>query len=96
MSSRSEGTSISLLEAMSGGLVPVVTDVGGNGAVLGAALAHRLVPSENPAALSSAWSQLLADPTLLARERTVARQRVIDAFGLDAMVRSYNALYAGS
>jgi len=45
MSSRSEGTSVSLLEAMSGGLCPVVTRVGGNPATLGAALDHRLVPA---------------------------------------------------
>ena len=43
MSSHSEGTSVSLLEAMSAGLRPVVTDVGGNAAVLGDGLAHRLV-----------------------------------------------------
>lgn len=95
MSSRSEGTSISLLEAMSAGLAPIVTDVGGNAAVLGDALRHRLVPSEDPAALAEAWSALLADPTLRARESALARQRVIDAFGLEAMVRAYERAYAG-
>ena len=48
MSSRSEGTSVSLLEAMSAGLCPVVTDVGGNRLVLGPELAHRLVPRREP------------------------------------------------
>lgn len=96
MSSRSEGTSISLLEAMAGGLAPVVTDVGGNAAVLGPSLAQRLVPSEHPRELAEAWGELLAAPALLARERVLARQRVVDAFGLDAMVRAYAALYAGS
>jgi glycosyltransferase involved in cell wall biosynthesis len=93
MSSRSEGTSISLLEAMSAGLPPVVTAVGGNGAVLGEPLAHRLVPSENPAALASCWAELLGSPEVRAREASAARHRVINAFGLEAMVRSYERAY---
>ena len=94
MSSRSEGTSISLLEAMSSGLVPVVTDVGGNAAVLGDALAHRLVPSESPAALASAWSALIEKPDQLRHERLLARRRVVTEFSLDAMVRAYEETYA--
>lgn len=95
MGSRSEGTSISLLEAMSAGLAPVVTDVGGNAAVLGAALRHSLVPSERPEALASAWEELLMTPGRLERDRITARERVIDAFGLDAMVRAYERVYLG-
>lgn len=94
MSSRSEGTSISLLEAMAGGLAPVVTDVGGNAAVLGDMLAHRLVPSDDPRALARAWASMLADPERRNEDSRGARARVIDAFGLDAMVRSYSRLYA--
>ena len=95
MSSRSEGTSISLLEAMSAGLPPVVTDVGGNAAVLGPALGREaLVPSEAPAALADRWSALLADPARRAQTAAAARARVIDAFALAAMVRAYEAIYA--
>jgi glycosyltransferase involved in cell wall biosynthesis len=93
MSSRSEGTSISLLEAMSAGLPPVVTDVGGNAAVLGDTLRHRLVPSENPGALATAWGELLSDPGVRRREGVTARQRVVDSFGLDAMVTAYQRVY---
>ena len=93
MSSRSEGTSISLLEAMSGGLAPVVTDVGGNADVLGDALKESLVPSEEPEALAAAWAMLLAQPATRARQGALARHRVIDAFGLDAMVHAYERIY---
>lgn len=93
MSSRSEGTSISLLEAMSGGLAPVVTDVGGNADVLGDALHGWLVPPEEPEALSAAWAVLLAQPDMRERQGALARQRVIDAFGLDAMVHAYERIY---
>ncbi len=93
MASRSEGTSVSLLEAMSAGLCPVVTDVGGNRDVLGPELRHRLVHSEDPAALAAAWSAALADPEVRNRDALTARRRVEEAFSLDAMVRGYERLY---
>jgi glycosyltransferase involved in cell wall biosynthesis len=94
MSSRSEGTSLSLLEAMSAGLCPVVTDVGGNAAVLGPELGHRLVPSEDPAALAAAWRDALLDRSRREQDSLTARRRVEEAFGIDAMVRAYETLYA--
>ena len=96
MSSRSEGTSISLLEAMSAGLAPVVTDVGGNAAVLGDGLRNCLVPSEQPEALASAWEETLLSAKAVEHYRTAARQRVIDAFNVDAMVRAYERIYVGA
>lgn len=93
MSSHSEGTSISLLESMSTALCPVVTDVGGNAAVLGAALAHRLVPPRNPEALAGAWLSVLKDAASRVADGRAARARVSSAFTLDAMVRSYEDIY---
>lgn len=95
MSSRSEGTSISLLEAMSAGLAPVVTDVGGNAAVLGDELRDCLVPSERSDALAQAWEKMLL-PSEAERYRHLARQRVIDAFNVDSMVRAYERAYTGT
>jgi glycosyltransferase involved in cell wall biosynthesis len=89
MSSHSEGTSISLLEAMSAGLCPVVTDVGGNRAVVGDELAHRLVPREDPAALAAAWCDALVDRERRMADSDCARQRVERCFDLQAMVRRY-------
>ena len=94
MSSRSEGTSVSLLEAMSAGLCPVVTDVGGNRDVLGPDLAHRLVPSERPEALAAAWRRALEDRETRERDAARARSVVGERFSLDAMVRAYEDLYA--
>lgn len=93
MSSHSEGTSVSLLEAMSAGLCPVVTRVGGNAVVLGDALAHRLVPPRDPAALAAAWAAAITDAEARTRDARTARQRVLDDFSLDAMVRAYEHLY---
>ncbi|MEO8199501.1 MAG: glycosyltransferase [Gemmatimonadota bacterium] len=94
MSSRSEGTSVSLLEAMSAGLCPVVTDVGGNAAVLGEHLRHRLVATENPSALADAWMAALMKPEKCAADGANARRRVEDSFSLGRMVKRYEDLYA--
>lgn len=94
MSSHSEGTSVSLLEAMSAGLCPVVTDVGGNAEVLGHALRHRLVPAADPTALARAWRAALLEPARRVADAAAARQRVMEAFSLGAMVRRYEELYA--
>jgi glycosyltransferase involved in cell wall biosynthesis len=93
MSSRSEGTSVSPLEAMSAGLCPVVTDVGGNAAVLGDRLRHRLVPTERPDALATAWLDALADHERRQLDGAAARVRVDESFSLDTMVREYEQLY---
>jgi len=93
LASRSEGTSISLLEAMSSGVCPVVTRVGGNAAVLGPALAHRLVPADDPAALAAAWRAALTDPELRTRDAAAGRTQAEACYGLDAMVRRHADLY---
>jgi glycosyltransferase involved in cell wall biosynthesis len=94
MSSHSEGTSVSLLEAMSAGLCPVVTDVGGNRAVVGEDLVHRLVPPDNSIALAGAWSDAIHDGPRRGADAETARSRVQDCFSLEAMVRSYERLYS--
>ena len=95
MSSHSEGTSVSLLEAMSAGLCPVVTTAGGNADVLGPALRHRLVPPGDPAALARAWGDALRRPDARGRDGEAARARVVAGFSARAMVRRYEALYRG-
>jgi len=96
LGSRSEGTSIGLLEAMSAGLCPVVTDVGGNGAVLGERLKGRLVRTEDPEALAQAWRLALLDDGGRAADGRAARARVEQSFSLETMVRSYERLYLGT
>lgn len=94
MASRSEGTSVSLLEAMSACVCPVVTNVGGNAIVLGERLSHRLVPPDNPSALASALTDAIRLSGPRVRDAMRARARVEAHFSLDAMVRQYEALYS--
>jgi glycosyltransferase involved in cell wall biosynthesis len=92
LGSRSEGTSISLLEALATGLPPAVTDVGGNADVLGPELRRQLAPSENPGALADRILAAL-DPHQREGLGEGARRRVEQAFSLRIMVGRYEALY---
>ena len=94
MSSRSEGTSVSLLEAMSSGLCPVVTRVGGNPDVLGPGLLHRMVDSGDAEALSLAWEEALTHPGRTMEDGRIARERVMEHFSIRTMVQDYERLYA--
>lgn len=93
MSSHSEGTSVSLLEAMSAGICPVITAVGGNPAALGERLTHRLVPPARPDLLAAAWADALSDPARREADASVARERVLEAFDVRGMVEAYGRLY---
>src|SRR5437899_6349454 len=93
LTSRSEGTSISLLEAMSMGLCPVVTDVGGNRMLLGPDLASLLVPSDDEAALAAAWRRCLLDADLRQEMARRARARIQSEFSLERMVESHIEVY---
>lgn len=93
MTSRSEGTSVGLLEAMSSGLCPVVTPVGGNAAVLGPALQQRLVRSLEPCDIAAGWRAALQDADARARDAARARARVVEQFSLLTMTRTYEGLY---
>lgn len=94
MTSRSEGTSVSLLEAMSSGLCPVVTPVGGNAAVLGPALQQRLVRSLEPDDIAAGWRAALQDDDARVRDAARARARVVEQFSLLTMTRAYEELYS--
>jgi len=93
LTSTSEGTSISLLEAMSTGVCPIVTDVGGNRAVLGPGLEELLVPSNDAISLANAWQRCMADAAFRVEMGARSRHRVVAAFSLDQMVAHHSGLY---
>jgi glycosyltransferase involved in cell wall biosynthesis len=91
--SRSEGQSVSLMEAMSCGVAPVVTDVGANAEMLGPALADFVVPPDQPDALADAIARLAQPARSLDAIRSDVRERAVSEYGLDRMVREYERLY---
>ncbi|PVE20960.1 glycosyltransferase [Microvirga sp. KLBC 81] len=89
----SEGTSISVLEAMASGIPVVATAVGGTPQLLDGGTCGTLVPSGDPAAMAEAIRRLLTDPVGRTRMARAARERVLEEFGHAAMVRAYEKLY---
>lgn len=93
VSSRSEGLSLSLLEAMACGVVPVVTDVGANRLVLGDTLGAFVHAEDAWSAFTGSVAALLSDPALRARLGGAATQRVRERFSLARVVAQYRSLY---
>ncbi|MFL5613848.1 MAG: glycosyltransferase [Gemmatimonadaceae bacterium] len=92
--SRSEGLSMSLLEAMSCGVPSIVTDVGANREVVGSEAASRVVvPSGQVDALTSAIARLMRDPQGRMELGRAARKRVEDTYGVTRVARAYRDLY---
>jgi len=94
LGSWSEGTSVSLMEAMSCAVAPVVTAVGGNPDVLGPDLVQQLVPAGDVDALATCIDSTL-DPEAARCIGQKARRRVETNFGLGGMVRAYESIYLG-
>lgn len=93
LSSDSEGTSISLLEAMASGVPVVATAVGGTPDVIHSERVGSLVPPGNVAALASAIGDLLSDPGRRSALGEHGRARVEAEYSFGAMARQYQVLY---
>jgi glycosyltransferase involved in cell wall biosynthesis len=93
LSSRAEGTSMSVLEAMASGVSVVATAVGGTPDLLAHGDCGMLVPSEDVGALAAAMTETLQDADRRRRLAGAAREHVIRRYSEDAMLRAYEALY---
>jgi len=91
--SRSEGISLTLLEAMACGLPAVATRVGGTPEVLLEGETGLLVPPRDPAALAQAILRIGRDPERGLRMGRAGRERVEQHFEIRRMVADYEALY---
>lgn len=93
LASRSEGISLTLLEAAAAGLPIVATRVGGNAEVVGEGSSGLLVPPADPVALADALAAVAARPDRAALG-AAGRARVEQRFSAERMARAYDALYA--
>lgn len=95
MTSRSEGMSVSLMEAMACGACPLVTNVGSNAEVLGETLARHVVPDGDADALVTALTGLLESANTRRVAGARAREAALARHGLSQMLDTYERLYRG-
>jgi len=93
LSSLSEGISVTLLEAMAGGLAIAATNVGGNGEVVEHNVTGLLSPRRDAAALGENLLKLLRDASLRQRMGAAGKQRFFDRFTEQQMHEGYRDLY---
>ncbi len=90
---RSEGISLTLLEAMAVGLPIVTTRVGGNPEIVIDGQTGRLVADNDPDALAQAILELCHDRNSWSEMGRHGRARVEQHFDIRQMVANYEALY---
>ncbi|MGH7680500.1 MAG: glycosyltransferase, partial [Candidatus Eiseniibacteriota bacterium] len=92
-SSRFEGMSNTILEAMAAGRPVVATNVGGNPELVEDGVSGFLVPPGGDAALADRIVELLRDPTLAGRLGAAGLGRIEREHSMEGMVRAYTELY---
>jgi glycosyltransferase involved in cell wall biosynthesis len=90
--SLSEGLSVSLLEAMASGAVPLVTPVGANPEVL-RDLPSQLVAADDPNLFAAALASTAQSAEQRRRLSAAARQIVVARYSQSRMLESYMSLY---
>jgi len=93
LTSRSEGFSLSTIEAMASGLPVVATRCGGPEQIVEDGVTGFLVENGSPDAVAQAINRLRNDPNQRSRFGKAARNAVIERYTLEAQVRAYEALY---
>jgi sugar transferase (PEP-CTERM/EpsH1 system associated) len=93
LSSKSEGLSNTILEAMASGLPVVATRVGGADEMVVHGQTGLLVPPESPSELARALGALAAGDARRAAMGAAGRARVEAEFSLEGMLQQYEALY---
>jgi glycosyltransferase involved in cell wall biosynthesis len=93
LSSKMEGISLTLLEAMAAGKPIVATKVGGNEEVVADGRTGLLVPPEAPAALADAILAMLLEPRTAEAVGRRGLARVRELFSVERMAEEYLALY---
>lgn len=92
LSSRSEGTPVTLLEAMAAKVPLVVTRVGGVPEVVGPEEA-MVVPPENPEALAKAIHAVIQDPAAAMHRVEAAARRLHTTFGMERWIEAHDRVY---
>jgi glycosyltransferase involved in cell wall biosynthesis len=95
-SSRTEGVSLTIVEAMAAGLPVVATRVGGTPEVVADGRTGLLVPPADPETMAAAAAALAADPERARRLGVAARALAEERFAFDRMLDRYVSAYTGT
>jgi len=93
LSSLSEGTSVSLLEAMAARLPAVVTNVGGNPDIIDHGINGLVVEPKDTRALAGAMLEILKDSDKYERFSRAAIEKVEKDYSIEKMVNTYTEIY---
>jgi len=93
LTSFSEGTAMTLLEAMAAGLPAIVTDVGGNPEIVEQNRTGFIVPSDDAAALAEKVNILMNDPDQRGAMQAAASAHFETRFTANEMAAAYEKLY---
>ena len=93
LSSRNEGSPVSLIEAMAAGRAVLATRVGGVPDLVEEGVTGSLVPPDDASALAERMIELLEDPERRRVFGEAGRKRVCPAFGVDQLLANVDRLY---
>ncbi len=96
LTSFSEGTAMTILEAMASSLPMVVTDVGGNPEIVQEGETGFVVPSDDEKSLVDRILYLFENPDMMNKMGQAGRARFDEYFTVDKMVHAYEEMYEGS
>jgi glycosyltransferase involved in cell wall biosynthesis len=95
MPSDSEGLPMTLLEAMACGLPVVATSVGGIPEVITDGFTGRLIPVDDPAALTKTIDDLLGNESMRHEIGRAARGVIEEGYGIEKVADKLRELYSG-
>ena len=93
LSSRSEGLSCSIIEAMAAGLPIVATDVGGNAELIKDGISGYLVPPDDPVSLANGLRELISNDNKRRQFGKGGFEIACSNFSIDSMMKQYVSLY---
>jgi len=93
LTSHTEGTSMTLLEAMSLDIPAITTAVGGNPEIVKNGETGILVPTDSPKELATAINTLLENESIRFSMGEASKRRFDSRFSVTPMVSGYQALY---